>query len=232
MQLFSSFDSVAEGAFLLPGIDIERVTTPAVHQTAAATLEHHRLQRELLAVLIGDVAGYSRLIERNDVATVVRLRHLRRHLVEPETAARGGRLVRFVGDSMLAAFGDAPAAIDCALAIQRGASLLNRGIASTLHLRLRIGISFGAALVDDDGDLHGPAVNVASRLEMLAEPGGIYLTGAAFDRLIGRSGLRCEALGVRRLRHITEPVRVHRVVRSELARPPAATAQEHLLAAV
>ena len=232
MQLFSSLDRVAEDALLLPGINLERVAIQAGRRTGTAALEPHGLHRELLAVLIGDVAGYSRLIERNDVDTVVRLRHLRRHLVEPATAARGGRVVRFVGDSMFVAFGDVVAAVDCAIAIQRGVRLLNRGITSTLHLRLRIGISFGAALVEADGDLHGPAVNIAARLETLAEPGDIYLTGAAFERLAGQTGPRCEPLGLHSLRHITEPVRVYRVVRSEfLARRPARSAQELLLAA-
>jgi len=230
MGLISCLDRVAEeNALLLPGLDLERFAMRAGHESGAATLKSHRLHRELLAILIGDVAGYSQLIERDDVDTVLRLHQLRHHIVEPATAARGGRVVRFVGDSIFSTFGDVVAAVDGAIAIQRSVRLLNRGITDRLHLRLRIGISFGEALVEANGDLHGPAVNIAARLETLAEPGGVYLTGAAFDRLAGRTGPRCEALGLHSLRHITEPVRVYRIVPSELL--ARRSAQEPLLAA-
>jgi adenylate cyclase len=131
------------------------------------------------------------------------------------------------------AFGEVVAAVDCAIAIQRGTRLLNRGTTGALRLCYRIGVSFGTVLIDDELDLHGPAVNIAARLEALAEPGAVYLTGAAFDRLGDKGRPRCEALGSQRLRHITEPVRIYRVVGSEyLASPPACSAHDRLTTAV
>ena len=186
-----------------------------------ATLALHRLRREQAAVLIGDVAGYSRLIENNDVRTVVRLRQLRRNLIEPAMAHWGGRIVRLAGDGVFSAFADSAAAVGCAIAVQRGLAALERNVPREWRLWLRIGISFGEALVEEDGDLHGPAVNIAARLEALAEPGSVYLTGAAFDQIPGWRAPCCEDLGLHRLRHITEPVRVYRVAEFPARRPTA-----------
>ena len=217
---------------VLPGFARTPSAPATEHPASAATLALHRLRRERAAVLIGDIAGYSRLIERDDLNTVVRLRQLRRHLIEPAMAQWGARIVRLAGDGLFAVFAEAGAAVDCAVAVQRGLAALEIGVHPDWRLRLRIGIGFGEALVEDSGDLHGPAVNIAARLETLAEPGGVCLTGATFDQIAGRGAPRCEALGLHRLRHITEPVRVYRITSAELEpRWPAWPAQERLLAA-
>ena len=126
MPLSSRVVQIA-GNPLLGGIEFGTVAALRDHRVETTDLESHRLRRETFAVLVGDLAGYSRLIERDDVDTVIRLRHLRRQVVEPATRARGGRFVRFVGDSVFVAFGEVVAAVDCAIAIQRGTRLLNRG---------------------------------------------------------------------------------------------------------
>jgi class 3 adenylate cyclase len=187
---------------------------------AAATLSRHGLRRERIAVLVGDVVGYSRLIERDDVDTVLRLRHLHRQLIAPAAASRGGHIVRLCGDSVLAAFADPVAAVGCGIAVQRALKDQNHGAARAVRLRLRIGISFDVVLIDHDGDLHGPAVNVAARLEALAGPGDIYLTGPVHERIAGPGGPHCTALGPRRLHNISEPVEVFRISRTELRGSP------------
>jgi adenylate cyclase len=177
------------------------------------------IRREFVAVVACDVASYGRLIELDDLDTVLRIRVLRRQLIEPAAAFYRSRSVRYSGDSTLMTFSRSASAVLCALVIQRGLRLFGRGVPEERRIRLRMGISLDHALVID-GDLHGPGVNIASRLEALAEPGDIYVSGSVFDQ-IERSGvIRCEPLGERQLKNIERPVRVYRVARDQLARWP------------
>jgi class 3 adenylate cyclase len=163
-----------------------------------------------------DVAGYSRMIESDDLRTALRMRHLHEHLVRPAVRLHGGRIVSVAGDGAMVAFEAASEALDCAVAIQRALDLLQGGEPADERLRLRMGISVGGVL-EVEGELYGNALNVAARLEALAEPGGIYLSGTVFDHLDRRCAVRLEALGERKLRKIAASQRVYRVDRRELA---------------
>jgi len=163
-----------------------------------------------------DVAGYSRMIESDDLRTALRLRHLHEHLIRPAVRLHGGRIVSVAGDGAMVAFAAADQALEGAVAIQRALDLLQSGEPVDQRIRLRMGISVGDVL-EVEGELYGNALNVAARLEALAEPGGIYLSGAAFDHLGPRSAVRLEALGERKLRKIAVPQRVYRVDRRHLA---------------
>ncbi|HET6522664.1 MAG TPA: adenylate/guanylate cyclase domain-containing protein [Geminicoccaceae bacterium] len=174
------------------------------------------IQRRPLAILAADIVGYCRLIELDELETALRVRHLRRYLIEPAALAHRGRVADLAGDGTLLAFQRAADAVACAVALQRRLGALERDAPADRPIRLRIGISADEVLVVD-GDLYGRAVNVAARLEALAGPGDVYLSEAALTRAGERIAVRCEPLGERRLRNIAEPVRVYRVARSELA---------------
>lgn len=172
-------------------------------------------ERRLAAVLAADVAGYGRLIELDDVGTVLRLRTLRQYLIEPMAASGGALTVRYAGDGILMAFAEPADAAACAAAIQRGLHFLEAGVPEERRIRLRIGISFGPVLLLDD-DLYGIGVNLAARLEALAEPGTIYLCDAVFEQAQDTIGACCEPLGERWLKNMAAPVRVYRIAAHDL----------------
>ena len=160
-----------------------------------------RQERRLAAILAADIAGYSALMERDEHGTLARLAALRAETVEPALAAHRGRLVKLMGDGWLAEFASVVDAVRCAVTIQERAG----GV-----LPLRIGINLGDVVVDGD-DLLGDGVNIAARLEGLAMPGGIVVSGTVFDHLHGQPGLTFANLGEQRLRNIARPVRAYRL---------------------
>jgi adenylate cyclase len=170
-----------------------------------------RPERRLAAILAADVAGYSRLVERDEQGTLERLRAHRKELVEPLLAAHRGRIVKLMGDGALCEFASVVDAVACAVAIQDGMAERERGVPEGERIRLRIGINLGDLVVEEDGDLYGDGVNVAARLEQLAEPGGVLVSGTAHDQLRGKSGPPLEFAGERRLKNMAEPVRTYRV---------------------
>jgi class 3 adenylate cyclase len=174
-----------------------------------------RADRRLAAILAADVVGYSRLIERDEAGTLERLKEHRKALVEPLIAEHRGRIVKLMGDGALCEFGSVVDAVACAIAIQRGMAEREADIAEDQRIRFRIGINLGD-VVADEGDLYGDGVNVAARLEQLAQPGGIVISGTAYDHLQGKLACAFQDLGEQRVKNIARPVRAHRVV-SELA---------------
>ena len=183
-----------------------------------------RPDRRLAAILVLDVVGYSRLMERGDAGTLERLKAAREGLVEPLLARHRGRIVKLTGDGALCEFGSVVDAVECALAIQAGAREREAEVAEEERFRFRIGINLGDVIVDADGDLYGDGVNVAARLEPLAEPDGIVVSGAARDHLRDELGCGFEDLGEQQLKNIVRPVRAFRVVLdgAATARGPAA----------
>jgi adenylate cyclase len=167
--------------------------------------------RRLAAILAADVAGYSRLMERDERGTLARLLTCRAELIEPLLASQNGRLVKRMGDGLLAEFPSIVDAVDCAIRIQRGMQEREVAIAAHERIRLRIGINLGDIVGEPDGDIYGDGVNVAARLQELAEPGGIAVSGTAYDHLSGKLDCRITAIGEQRLKNITRPVRVYRV---------------------
>ena len=171
-----------------------------------------RVERRLAAILAADVVGYSRLMERDEAGTLARLKAHRKELVDPLVAEHRGRVVKLMGDGALVEFASAVDAVECAVAIQEGMAGREVGVPEAERVRFRIGINLGDVIVEGDGDLYGDGVNVAARLEQLAEPGGIVVSGTAFDHLRGELGRAFASLGEQRLKNIERPVRAYRMV--------------------
>src|SRR5215469_9730443 len=159
--------------------------------------------RRLAAILAADIAGYSRLMGADEVGTVQALRE-HRSAADPLIAQHGGRIVKTTGDGVLIEFGSVVGAVECAIALQQLAAERNAAIASDRRMEWRIGIHIGDVLVEGD-DILGDGVNIAARLEGIAEPGGIYISEDAFRQVRSRS-----SIGERSLKNITRPLRVYR----------------------
>jgi adenylate cyclase len=148
----------------------------------------------LAAILAADVVGYSRLMGADEAGTLTRLKTHRRELIDPAIAARGGRMVKLMGDGALVEFASAVAAVECAVEIQRAMALRNTGEPEARRIAFRIGINTGDVIVEGD-DIYGDGVNVAARLEGLAEPGGVCISAKVHDEVRDRLELGFEDLG-------------------------------------
>jgi adenylate cyclase len=165
--------------------------------------------RRLAAILAADIAGYSRLMGADETGTV---QALREHLTaaDPLVAEHGGRIVKTTGDGVLIEFGSVVGAVECALALQRLAVERNAGIASERQMEWRIGIHLGDVLIDGD-DILGDGVNIAARLEGIAEPGGICVSEDAFRQVRGKVEAEFADMGDQSLKNIARPLRVYRI---------------------
>jgi len=169
--------------------------------------------RRLAAILAADVAGYSRLIGADEGGTLERLKALRRELLDPKIAEHKGRLVKTTGDGLLVEFGSVVDALRCAVEVQREMTGRNTGVQPDSRIEFRIGINMGDIVVED-GDIFGDGVNVAARLEALAEPGGICVSTRVQEDAAGKLDLVFDDLGEQQLKNIRRPVRAYRVVGS------------------
>jgi TolB-like protein len=166
------------------------------------------MERRLAAILAADVVGYSRLMELDEAGTFERLRRRRRELVEPAIAEHHGRIFKLMGDGLLAEFGSAVDAVECAAAIQQAMAEANRGISDDRRIELRVGVHVGDVIVEGD-DRHGEAVNVAARLQELANRGGVCVSRPVADHVRNKVTLGFELRGEERLKNIAEPVTVY-----------------------
>jgi adenylate cyclase len=173
-------------------------------------MSKERLQRRLAAILSADVVGYSRLMGIDEAGTLARLKALRREFVDTEIAAHLGRIVKLMGDGMLVEFGSAVDAVTCAIEIQRGMAERNTAEPQDKRIELRIGINVGDIIIEGD-DIFGDGVNIAARLEGVADPGGICLSRGAHDQVKGKLDVVFEDGGEQQLKNIAEPVRVYRM---------------------
>jgi class 3 adenylate cyclase len=178
--------------------------------------------RRLAAILAADVAGYSRLMGEDEAGTAQALRG-HRIAADPLVAQHGGRIVKTTGDGVLIEFGSVVGAVECALALQQLTTERNVGIASQRRMEWRIGIHLGDVLVEGD-DILGDGVNIAARLEGIAEPGGICISEDAFRQVRGKVETEFADIGVPSLKNIARPVRVCGVRPSSLPEPPAVPA--------
>ncbi len=169
------------------------------------------MTRRLAAILVADVAGYSRLMERAETATHERLRALFHDVIFPGVAAHGGRTVKTTGDGMLLEFSSATAALRFAVGMQRAMAARNEGVTPDDRIAFRIGINLGDIIIDGD-DIAGDGVNVAARLEPLAEPGGICVSAAVREQVREDLGVAFVDAGDKRVKNISKPVRVFHVV--------------------
>jgi adenylate cyclase len=176
----------------------------------------NRFARRLAAVLAADVAGYSRLIGLDEEGTLTRLGAHRRELIDRKVAVHDGRIVKTTGDGFLAEFASVLAGVRCASEIQAGMSERNAAVPPDSRIEFRIGIHQGD-LVVEDGDIFGDGVNIAARLEGLAEPGGICVSARVYEDAAGRLDIAFEDLGERQLKNIARGVRAYRVVPQPVA---------------
>jgi class 3 adenylate cyclase len=179
-------------------------------------VEGHTKERRLAAILAADVAGYSRLVGADEMGTLNRLQVHWDTLIEPTIRSHHVRIVRIAGDGVLAEFASVVDAVECAVEMQRAMAERNAGIPAAEQIQFRMGINVGDIIVDR-GDLWGDGVNVAARLEALAEPGGICVSGRVQEDVQGKLDLAFEDAGEHQLKNIARPVRVYRVQLDETA---------------
>jgi adenylate cyclase len=175
------------------------------------------VERRLAAILAADIAGYSRLVGLDEEGTLARLRSLRREIIDPTIAEHRGRIVKTTGDGMLVEFASVVDAVRCA----RAAADRERQLPEDQRIQFRIGVNLGDVVVESDGDLLGDGVNVAARLEGIAEPGGICISGIVHDQVRGKVDVEFADLGHQNLKNIDRPIRAYRVM---FAKPVAAMA--------
>jgi adenylate cyclase len=169
-----------------------------------------RVERRLAAILAADVAGYSRLMGSDEEGTLAQLKAHRRELIDPKIAEHGGRIIKTTGDGMLVEFASVVNAMRCSTEIQRGMVVRNATVLEDKRIEFRVGINVGDIIIDG-GDIFGDGVNIAARLENLAEPGGICISGRVEEDVRGKLDLGFEDAGEQQLKNITRPVRVYRV---------------------
>ena len=169
------------------------------------------MERRLSAILAADVVGYSRLMGANEVGTLTSLKLHRSELIDPTIAEHHGRIVKLTGDGMLIEFPSVVNAVECAAEIQREMPVRNSDVAGERRIEFRIGVNLGDVIVDDD-DIFGDGVNVAARLESVAQPGGIAVSQSVRDNVGNRLDLIFEDIGEQQLKNIEFPVRVYNVL--------------------
>src|ERR1041385_7606051 len=157
---------------------------------------------------------------QDEAGTLARLRGHRRELVDPKIAEHKGRIVKTTGDGLLVEFPSVVETVACSVAVRRGMAERNAGRPENQRIEFRVGINLGDVIVED-GDIHGDGVNVAARLEALAEPGTIYASAIVHDQVQGRLDCAFDDIGERHLKNLVRPVRVYRVAStSPLPKPP------------
>ncbi len=178
------------------------------------------MQRKLAAILAADVVGYSRLMETDEAGTLAALKSRRKTVLEPLVARHRGRVFKVTGDGVLVEFASAVSAVECAVELQKGMAAANGDQPDDRHIVLRIGINLGDVMIEGS-DLYGDGVNIAARLEAIAEPGGVLVSGTAYDHLKNKIRVGFDDLGRQSLKNIAEPVRTYRVLGAAHGAPAA-----------
>jgi adenylate cyclase len=179
--------------------------------------DRERAKRRLAAILAADVAGYSRLMGGDEEGTLERLKEHRRDLVDPKIAEHDGRIVKTTGDGLLVEFASVVDAVRCAVDIQRNMAERNAGVPADRRIAYRIGINVGDIIIDD-GDIFGDGVNIAARLEALAESGGICASQVVHDQVRDKLDFIFEDMGEQQVKNIARPVRALRILLDEAQR--------------
>src|SRR6516165_8347218 len=187
--------------------------------------------RKLAAILVADVVGYSKLAGSDEDRILARLRALRSDLIDPTISVHNGRVVKRTGDGAIIEFRSVVDAVRCAVEIQNAMVERNAGLTAERRIEFRIGIHLGDVVEESDGDLMGDGVNIAARLEGIAQPGAICLSEDAYRQVRARLDLEVNDLGQTRLKNIVEPVRVYSLqvglpAQSRAASPVESTAEE------
>lgn len=172
---------------------------------------HGAMPRRLAAIIVGDIASYSRLMQADEEGTHVRVKRIERDLIEPSIVEHHGSLVKTTGDGFIAIFDSPVEAVRCSIVIQQ--NLIGRNASLPKHSRIeyRIGVNLGDVIIEPD-DVYGDGVNIATRIEGIAEPGQVYISGAIYEQIKHKVVCGYEALGDRKVKNITDPVRIYRVL--------------------
>jgi adenylate cyclase len=178
------------------------------------------VERKLAAILAADIAGYSRLMGADEEGTLARFKLHRRELVDPKIAERRGRIVKTTGDGMLVEFASVVDAVRCAVDVQRGMAERNTDVPTDRRIEFRVGINLGDIIIDGD-DIYGDGVNIAARLEGLAEPNGICVSRVVRDQVRDKLDLAFEDMGEQQVKNIARPIRVFRIAVGSSATPNA-----------
>ena len=173
-------------------------------------LSEERVERRLAAILAADVVGYSRLMGADEEGTLAALKAIRRELVDPRIVEHRGRIVKTTGDGLLVEFASVVDAVRCAVDVQREMAERNAEVPAATRIEFRVGINLGDIIIDG-GDIFGDGVNVAARLETLAEPGGICVSRVVRDQVRDKLAFAFEDMGEQQVKNIARPVHAHRI---------------------
>src|SRR5262245_46360172 len=176
------------------------------------------MDRRLAAILSADVVGYSRLMGIDETGTLTALRAHRSELIDPTIAEHKGRIVKLIGDGLLIEFVSAIDAVECAVAIQQGMAVRNAKVPDQRMVVFRIGINLGDVIIEGN-DIYGEGVNVAARLQELAEPGGVFVSGSIFEQVDGKVDQSFVDLGNQQIKNINRLIRVYSVSLSSVSSP-------------
>jgi adenylate cyclase len=177
-------------------------------------VEPQHEDRRLITILAADVVGYSRLMAADESMTLAQLKTHRRELIEPKTDEHHGRVVKLMGDGTLMEFGSVVDAVNFAIDIQKAMAKRNADVPDAIRIVYRFGINIGDIIVEGD-DIYGDGVNVAARLEQLAEPGGICIARNVFNQVKNKVEITFQDMGEQELKNIPDPVMAYRIVMSE-----------------
>ena len=186
-----------------------------------------RVERRLTAILAAAVAGYSRLMAADEEGTLAALKTLRREVVDPKIKEHRGRIVNTTGDGLLSEFSSVVDTVRCAVEVQREIAARNAGVQAERRIEFRIGINLGDIMIDDN-DIFGDGVNIAARLEALAEPGGICVSRMVRDQVRDKLAISFEDMGEQQVKNIARPVRAYRAVLAERADRPSIVSETAL----
>jgi len=167
--------------------------------------------RRLAAIIAGDIAGYSRLMQQDEEGTHARVMRIQRDLVEPSILEHRGRLVKTTGDGFIATFDSPVEAVRCSIVIQQNMVGRNASVPHASRIEYRIGVNLGDVIIETD-DVYGDGVNIACRIEGIAEPGEVFISGGIYEQIKNKLVCGYESLGDRKVKNITDPVRVYRVL--------------------
>src|SRR5258707_11093274 len=184
--------------------------------------------RRLAAIVAGDIAGYSRLMQIDEEGTHIRVKRIERDLIEPSIAEHHGRLVKTTGDGFIAIFDSPVEAVRCGIVIQQNMVGRNTSLPKHHWIEYRIGVNLGDVIIEVD-DVYGDGVNIASRLESIADPGQVYISGGIYEQIKHKLVCGYESLGDRKVKNITDPVRVYRVLPDPAAFQRTRKRREHIL---
>ena len=169
------------------------------------------MPRRLAAIVAGDIAGYSRLMQIDEEGTHRRVKRIERDLIEPTIVEHHGKLVKTTGDGFLAIFDSPVEAVRCGIVIQQNMVGRNTSLPKHHWIEYRIGVNLGDVIIEAD-DIYGDGVNIATRLEGIADPGEVYISGGIYEQIKHKLVCGYESLGDRKVKNITDPVRVYRVL--------------------